>query len=297
MADDTWTALADFATDEVVTATKLNEQLRDNLNVLQLGLSGDGSTQSEGIHAHKAGALADRPTPAKAGRWYYATDIGIWLMDDGTEWLINTDGGFAQKGEGWFDDLIVDYSIHWGSRADGSSSLDMLSGTESAVRMSTGATTGSRCLLRATTGAASRNFIDPTNITLAFFRLRTDDPSASNQSLLAGIVSGWDVTGDPVDGAYFLQAAANWFAVLRVGGVNQDSVDLGDDGASYINLILERTATQWKFYLNTFNAAGLKLTSSSSPTVDCDWGFRIGNNGTVDRRMSVDAGGIWKERP
>lgn len=87
-ANDTWTALADFVTDEVVTASKLNQQLRDNLNVLQLGLSGDGSDETEGMHLHKGGALASRPAAGNLGRLYYASDIQVLSIDDGSAWIV-----------------------------------------------------------------------------------------------------------------------------------------------------------------------------------------------------------------
>ncbi len=89
-ANDTWTALADFATNEVVTASKLNQQLRDNLNVLQLGLSGDGSGEAEGRHVHKTGTMAARPAAGNSGRIYFVTSgvqQGVGFIDNGTRWL------------------------------------------------------------------------------------------------------------------------------------------------------------------------------------------------------------------
>ncbi len=86
--NDTWTALADFATNEVVTASKLNQQLRDNSNVLALATDGDqsGSTIK---HRHKSGTFSNRPAAGEAGRFYYAMDIGsggILFADDGSNW-------------------------------------------------------------------------------------------------------------------------------------------------------------------------------------------------------------------
>lgn len=88
-AGDTYTAPADWAANEKpVASTKLNQQVRDNVNVLQLGLNGDGSTEAEGMHLHKSGTLAAIPAPGNAGRLYHTTNEGeITLIDNGTVWV------------------------------------------------------------------------------------------------------------------------------------------------------------------------------------------------------------------
>src|SRR3989304_4232685 len=82
---DTWTPGADFATNEVVTATKLNQQVRDDVYVLSLAVDGDTSTTTI-KHRHLTGTAAARPAAGEAGRTYYATDTKNWSIDKGTTW-------------------------------------------------------------------------------------------------------------------------------------------------------------------------------------------------------------------
>lgn len=82
---DTWTAGADWATNEKpLAASKLNQQIRDNINVLRLMLEGDASGQKE--HRHLSGVAASRPAAGNAGRTYYATDTKTHSIDNGTTW-------------------------------------------------------------------------------------------------------------------------------------------------------------------------------------------------------------------
>ena len=82
---DTWTPGADFATNEVVTATKLNQQVRDDVYVLSLAVDGDTSTTTI-KHRHLTGTAAARPAAGEAGRTYYATDTKVLSTDNGTIW-------------------------------------------------------------------------------------------------------------------------------------------------------------------------------------------------------------------
>ena len=82
---DLWTPGADFATNEVVTATKLNQQVRDDVYVLSLAIDGDTSTTTI-KHRHLSGTAAARPAAGEAGREYYATDTKTLSIDNGTTW-------------------------------------------------------------------------------------------------------------------------------------------------------------------------------------------------------------------
>ena len=82
---DTWTPGADWATNEVVTATKLNQQMRDDIYVLSLAVDGDTSTTTI-KHRHLSGTAAARPAAGEAGRTYYATDTKTLSIDNGTTW-------------------------------------------------------------------------------------------------------------------------------------------------------------------------------------------------------------------
>src|SRR3990167_7962498 len=82
---DTWTPGADFATNEVVTAAKLNQQVRDDVYVLSLAVDGDTSTTTI-KHRHLSGTAAARPAAGEAGREYYATGTKTLSIANGTTW-------------------------------------------------------------------------------------------------------------------------------------------------------------------------------------------------------------------
>lgn len=87
-AGDTYTAPADWAVNEKpVASTKLNQQVRDNTNVLALAVDGDTSTTTI-KHRHLTNTLGNRPAAGEAGRIFCATDIGdgIVMIDDGANW-------------------------------------------------------------------------------------------------------------------------------------------------------------------------------------------------------------------
>jgi hypothetical protein len=87
MADD-WTPPVQRIANDVVTATNWNEQIPDNMTALKNALSGDAQATAEVIHQHKSGTWANRGAAANAGRFYYCTDTGWTLQDDGTLWHI-----------------------------------------------------------------------------------------------------------------------------------------------------------------------------------------------------------------
>lgn len=83
---DTWTAGADWATNEKpVAASKLNQQVRDNVYVLSLAIDGDSSASTI-KHRHLSGVAASRPAAGEAGRIYFATDTKTLSIDNGTTW-------------------------------------------------------------------------------------------------------------------------------------------------------------------------------------------------------------------
>jgi hypothetical protein len=83
---DTWTAGADWATNEKpVAASKLNQQVRDNVYVLSIALDGDTSGTTI-KHRHLSGVAGSRPAAGEAGRTYFATDTKTLSVDNGTTW-------------------------------------------------------------------------------------------------------------------------------------------------------------------------------------------------------------------
>jgi hypothetical protein len=65
----------------------MQAQRTDNINVLGLAVDGDSSASTI-KHRHKSGTWANRPAAGEAGRFYYCTDTGWTLMDDGALWHV-----------------------------------------------------------------------------------------------------------------------------------------------------------------------------------------------------------------
>jgi hypothetical protein len=86
MADNWVTPVQTYTTGEVVTAAKLNQEVRDRAEALFNGLTGDASADADIKHAHKTGTLASRPAAGKAGRLYFTTDTKQLFFDDGSNW-------------------------------------------------------------------------------------------------------------------------------------------------------------------------------------------------------------------
>lgn len=97
MANDVYTNPSTVATNDTSSASEWNTYVRDNVFALQLGLNGDGSTDTDAIHAHKQAAAGTAPpTAAKAGRIYLPN--GQIYGEDGTSWY-----GY---GPGPYDDCL-----------------------------------------------------------------------------------------------------------------------------------------------------------------------------------------------
>lgn len=87
---DSWNPLTPqtYSVDEIVTAAKLNQELRDRMQALFNGLVGDGSADADVLHRHRSGTLAARPGAVGAGRTYYATDVKVLFLDTGSAWVV-----------------------------------------------------------------------------------------------------------------------------------------------------------------------------------------------------------------
>lgn len=84
MANDVWTAPAGPAAG-VASLSEMQEQRTDNIYVIELVMEGDQSASGK-THRHGSGTLANRPAAGNAGRLYFATDLGVTFIDDGTLW-------------------------------------------------------------------------------------------------------------------------------------------------------------------------------------------------------------------
>lgn len=293
MADD-WTAPAQRANGEVVTHTIWNEQVMDNLTALKAASEGDAQATGEVLHYHKVGTLAAKPAPGNAGRTYLASDIGLWLLDDGTSW--HPDHHILTLCEHWEDDLIAwandtPETINWGEATDGTGTVSIVSGATSRVQLSTGATSGSNVWLRPRID--SENFFQVTADRLPALMVFQWDAidDLANGTNFGGIIDTFPAGNvNPVNGLYIRKTGAgNLFAVSRKADA-ETATDLGVDGTSSPIIFIEVLATDVvKFYLNTYDAAAdATHDDTTMPIVNTDIGFKVVNNAASDRRFDVE---------
>lgn len=301
-ASDTWTALADFATNEVVTATKLNQQLRDNLNVLQLGLNGDGSTQSQGVHAHKTGTLANRPAAGKAGRLYYTTDLGVTFLDDGTTWI------YFSHNERVCEYYRNDFVAPGGNNLSASGWLfgwhvDLFGGGAKSAQPSAGASTTSIKLITGASSASGAR-LSPYDNSLGIFatgaftwtpliwecQLRLVSELAIDVHW--GIVDQLSTARPPIPNSSIMfrrQDDGNIFAVSRDNGGTEQTTDTGispstDDMKHYL-IEVNAAESSITFYIDGL----LKASHTTSPTVEVIHpGFGIRSGESILKEMWID---------
>lgn len=295
MANDTWTGPSGPAAGTIILA-EMQAQRTDNLFVIeQVIFNGDVSASGK-VHRHKSGALVDRPTPGNAGRLYFPTDIGLQLVDDGTEWLIGQH--FSQKCAHLDEDFILSADEQWKITNTGTGSVAQVVGHGGIVELSTGATSGSNArLLNNTSNGGS---LDPGKIHLAFYILNFEDPAATSQHFIGGWLDAVPTGAtNPNDGIFLRKIdAGNVFGVCRIGNV-ETTVDLGSTMSAETLVIVERTATGVQFYVGTFNAAGKKGSeiTTNIPTATQILGFRHNNSSVaISREMRLNATRLWAAR-
>ena len=128
-------------------------------------------------------------------------------------------------------------------------------------------------------------------------RFKHLDVTAGTQMFYAGLYT--DAVDAPDDAIYLRKVSANVFATVRSAGVDRDTQDLGNDASSFNTYIVEYDGTNVKFYLDTWNAAGLKLTTSASlPTARMQFGFRhsVTTAPPSSRDTQISLGHIWIAR-
>lgn len=290
-----WTAPRTWVTGELVTAAIQNTHIRDNQLEIQAVAEGDTGATLE--HRHKAGTLANRPTPGEAGRIYLATDVGLTLYDDGTEWLIGPP--LPQKGTHFFDDFHKDFTSDWGVALTGSAVVSMVAGVGGEVQLDTSTTANSNAkLLLPTDGSLAT--IDPGKAGLLIIRLVNAGAAATNQfqhdGLMDSVPSG---NSKPANGIYIEKDdAGNFFGVCRASSA-ESTQDLGTTGISKTLFIIERTGTGVKFYVDTLAAAGLQGSeiTTNVPSADLIIAHRISNKAAAaSRAFKLDTFGIWMAR-
>lgn len=92
---DSWSGNpATWTTGEVVSAAKMNTEIRDRMDALLAGLKGDGSADADVVQAFKTGTLAARPAASQAGRQYATTDTRNVYYDDSANWRHVSGGAY-----------------------------------------------------------------------------------------------------------------------------------------------------------------------------------------------------------
>jgi hypothetical protein len=269
---DLWTALRDWVTDEIPGATEFNQQLRDNLNVLLKTLTGDSSTQQK--HAHATGTLAARPAAGNAGRLYYATDLGVLFVDDGTNWLILSH--VPQISERLRDDFLLDTGGRWDETLTGSASIFLVTNK---IRLRTGATNGSLARLM------------PRPITVPHW-LATQPPAIFEVGATIDAVADLDASLSLIEsgglneiGFHFFEPTNTWRAITTKAGATTATDTLISDTNPHVFRFEVQSLTSVKFYVDNV----LKATHVDNiPTVRLILFYNIRAAAAVDTRLDLE---------
>lgn len=159
------------------------------MTALYNALTADASADADIWHGHKSGTLAARPAAAHAGRFYYATDLGVMFYDTGSRWdIMKVNHRVADE---FFDDFWWNPATQspWFDNSTGTGSITGLSTTElnSVANLDTGATSSSRGGITAPHG--NDRAWDLTRVP-AIFQCRVKIGSASrlNEEIFIGLM-------------------------------------------------------------------------------------------------------------
>src|SRR3990170_965516 len=256
---DNWNPLtpASWSVSEVVAASKLNQELRDRMQALFNGLVADASADADVIQRGKSGTLALRPAAGKAGRTYFATDFGVFYLDNGSQWRIIGHDEFLCD---WlFDDfhlgtgeLGTGTQSIWEQYLTGSGEIGLSSGPSSDVGLATGATLNSYATLlsypswdktRVPAELGWRAAVTPTNNTAVLGLADATDETTVNNGIFFNKASG--------------AGEAGWIGRVREGGADTDTVASGLLAGAKANLRIEiPSGTIARFFVNDSQLGG-----------------------------------------
>jgi hypothetical protein len=313
MANDDYTAPTTRATGYVVTAATWNDELVDNFTAMQLAVKGDGSADTDVIHAHKSGTWASRPAAGTARRIYYCTDTGWTIMDDGTLWSVISHN--PKLSDHLYEDfhavgtatLTADgFFSNWRFTETGAAELAHGSGfAHSYARLTAKTTTGncghlspigtnqpyidavsSRCYpMICEMGVRLDSSIDVTSHFGLFDAMSTAQAAQPNSSIMFSFGRSGDAD------------LTQFFTVTRDNGGGETTNDSGVT-PTHSNIDIVRfevdSTSACRFYVNgslvSTHAAGIPVSEKLHP------GFTIRTNANSDKTLSVDYMDLYYKR-
>ena len=299
---DSWNPLtpAAYTVNEVVTASKLNQEITDRMTAIQLAMKGDGSTDSDMVHSHKSGTLANRPTAGTAGRLYTDTDMGVTFFDNGTFWSYLSHN--SRLAEYYTSDFIGPgtnaltgngYIFGWSvAFASGNGSASYPEGPQSVITMATSATNGG--VIHFSPYGSGVGIFDTSGSPFPLVwggvvEMDTLTNSDSHWGIVNALSSSRPAA--PSSSVMFRrQDGGNIFAVSRDNGGSEQTTDTGIDPGlnsfDHYQFDINAAGTEIKFYINTT----LEATHSTVPSTQIlHPGFSMRTNSANIRAMQVDA--------
>jgi hypothetical protein len=291
----------------------MQAQRTDNINVLGLAVDGDSSASTI-KHRHKSGTWANRPSAGEAGRFYYCTDTGWTLMDDGALWHVISHNpklsdhlrqDFHEPGvtgpltaNGWM--------FGWFFTEVTAGELDDGAGTgHSYAQLVAKTTSGASANL--TPAGNNQPYIDPISSRcyplICEMGLRLDDNA--NVTYHFGLVDSWSgaQAAQPNSSIMFGYGrsgdadALQFFAVTRDNGGGETTTDSGTT-PTHSNIDICRievdSTSEARFYINgtlvATHAAGIPATETLHPA------FGVRTNTNADKLLSVDYIDLYYKR-
>jgi hypothetical protein len=254
-----------------------------------------GSTANIDAAAATSGNLESRPAPS-ANAIYFATDVGVQLMSDGTYWY--PIGTINPIGQPYWEDFEVDVGLTMDHDVGGGGAVSMINGWQSAISMVSNGLALQYYSLSPRNGGTT--MMEATDRYLAMIRVRSGIASGNGQAI-AGLADTWPsggTAGTPLNGAMLVRNSADWvYTVKNAGGLN--SQNAGATGTGYYTFYILRISTGIQFYLNNLtNTPAYTVASASCPTTaGQQFILQIKNTtSAINYNLDVDYLGLWAKR-
>ena len=308
MADSWVPAIKDWANGVSLQETDLDQEIRDRFQAIYNALTADASADSDIWHGHKSGTLANRPAAAHAGRVYYATDLGLQFIDNGTRWDVI--GVNPRICEHIFDEFVLSRAatafttnpagelLPWTLNQTGGQF--QMSGAGDRTRLNItvlGTASGNSATMAPVSSGAHFQMDLATDRVPAIIYDRLQTVFTTNQTVLFGVAAGGTATPD---GIYFKRidtgTVGNWRGICRAAGVQTETTLAAAGDTSYHDFeIVIESLTSVKFYID-----GTQITptiaSNIPTTTDLALQFYLANSAVEQKQVNRDRVDMWSRR-
>lgn len=301
---DVYTAPRTWTAAQVVAASELNTDIRDNLTAIVASLNGDGSADADVTHAHGAGTLANRPAAGTAGRLYTCTDLGVTYQDDGTDW--NYAYRNPTKCEYFFDDFLVRPAVdatshYWRAAGDTGGtaiSIGPVDDDRSIVRLDKGTDANTRIGIGPRTAAIGFLDIDARASTFLFeFMVRANASAGNIHVCLTDTAPDHLSTGGNNQIGVRKVGTGAWETLVRNGSANAHNDQLETDDTDWHKCRIELTDANTLDFYWTSSESGAYGSAAQSYDLSGDTTltaarlsiyYGIGATGTTARTTDMD---------